>query len=209
VDGYEDWYQTEGRRANHLEKKLLKRLLGKFQKARSLLEIGCGTGHFTRWFTSQGFWTVGLDLSAPMLSEAARLGTRNCMRSDALRLPFPTGAFDLVALITTLEFLPAPHQALVEARRVARDGLILGVINRESQIGRQYTRQGGPVWGTAHLYTPAELTQLAQHAIRGIGEIAWWTTLWPLLPVAMPLPWGGFIGMAVKVRICPTPLGSA
>lgn len=47
VAGYEAWYETTGRRADRLEKALLKRLLAGFPRVRALLEVGCGTGHFT------------------------------------------------------------------------------------------------------------------------------------------------------------------
>ena len=78
---------------------------------------------------------MGLDLSRPMLAEAACLGSPPCVRGDALALPFSTAAFDLVALVTTLEFLLKPIQALAEALRVARQGLVLAVLNRQSLLG--------------------------------------------------------------------------
>ena len=53
VSGYEEWYQTAGRRADHLERALLGRLVPAFPQAQTALEVGCGTGHFTRWMTSQ------------------------------------------------------------------------------------------------------------------------------------------------------------
>jgi hypothetical protein len=48
VAGYETWYQTTGRRADRLEKELLAWLLARFPSAGTLLEVGCGSGHFTR-----------------------------------------------------------------------------------------------------------------------------------------------------------------
>jgi ubiquinone/menaquinone biosynthesis C-methylase UbiE len=141
---------------------------------------------------------MGLDISAAMIAEAARLGTRVCVRGNALELPFADGSFDLVAFITTLEFLPDPTQALTEARRAARQGLILGAINRSSLVGRRYQRQGGPVWETAHFFTPRELELAVQRAVGPTAGTFWKTTLWPLWPGAMPLPWGGFIGMGVR-----------
>ena len=45
---YEDWYSGPGQRADALEKSLLKGLLADFPGARTVLEVGCGTGHFTR-----------------------------------------------------------------------------------------------------------------------------------------------------------------
>lgn len=200
VAGYEAWYETTGLRADRLEKALLKRLLAGFSRARTLLEVGCGTGHFTRWFGEQGLQAMGLDLSLPMLAEAVHLGSLPCVQGDALAVPFPAGAFDLVALITTLEFVTDPVQVLVEATRVARHGLILGVLNRQSLLAWRRERSGEALWQMARFFTPAELVRRVQQAAVGKRlKIVWRTTLWPGWPGEFPLPWGGFIGMAVSM----------
>jgi ubiquinone/menaquinone biosynthesis C-methylase UbiE len=200
VEGYEDWYRTTGRRAGRLEKALLQRLLARFPQAHTILEVGCGTGHFSRWFRETGLQVTGLDLARPMLAEARRLGSLSCLCGNGLALPFSAGGFDLVALITTLEFVSGPAQVLAEALRVARQGVILGALNRHSVLGRLLRRRGGPVWGVARFYTPDELVRLVYRAA-GDTQIAldWRTTLWPLWPTALPLPWGAFIGMAIEL----------
>lgn len=200
TSGYEAWYETAGRRADRLEKALLMRLLARFPRASTLLEVGCGTGHFTRWFQEQGLQVAGLDLSLPMLAEALSLGSRPCIRGDSLALPFAGESFDLVAMVTTLEFVAHPVQALAEALRVSRQGLILGVLNRQSLLGRQLKREGGPIWDAASFFAPSDVVELLRRAAAGrrIG-IFWRTTLWPVLPGALPLPWGGFIGMGVRL----------
>ncbi|MFQ5812084.1 MAG: 4Fe-4S binding protein [Anaerolineae bacterium] len=66
----------------------------------------------------------------------------------------PTGA--MLALITTLEFVPDPVQALSEAIRVARHGLILGVLNRQSLLAWRRKRSGEPLWQEARFFTPVE-----------------------------------------------------
>ncbi len=196
---YESWYDTVGRRADRLEKALLDWLLRHFPQARTLLEVGCGTGHFTRWLAGHGLSVVGVDLSAPMLDEALRLGDGTYVQGNALKLPFATATFDLVVFVTALEFIPEPGLALAEALRVARQGLLLGVLNRSSRLGRQLKSEGGPVWDAAHFFAPTELEALVRRvANRESVEIIWRTTLWPLWEGALPLPWGGFIGMAVK-----------
>jgi len=199
VAGYDAWYETTGRRADGLEKALLRRLLACFPQARTILEVGCGTGHFTRWFGEQGLQATGLDLSPAMLAEAGRLGSLPCVQGDALALPFSSDAFDLVALITTLEFVADPSQALTEAARVARHGLIMGVLNRQSLLAWQLRRSGKPLWQVAHLFTPAELVQMVKQIVGKRDKIVWRTTLWPLWSGASVLPWGGFIGMGVHL----------
>jgi len=134
-----------------------------------------------------------------MLAEAIRLGSPPCVQADALALPFPTGAFDLVVLITTLEFVADPVRVLVEAGRVARYGLILGVLNRQSGLGWRLKRSGIPLWQVAHFFTPGELVHLVQRAAGGNRvKVVWRTTLWPVWPGDLPLPWGGFIGMVIR-----------
>jgi ubiquinone/menaquinone biosynthesis C-methylase UbiE len=199
--GYEAWYQTTGRRADRLEKQLLGRLLDDFPSAYTLLEAGCGTGHFTRWFKEQALQGVGLDLALPMLTETVSLDGVSYVCGDAHALPFPDEAFDLVALITTLEFIDDPVRVLREALRIARQGLILGVLNRHSPLGWQRKREGGTVWGAARFFTPAELIGLIHQVAMQPVRITWQTTLWPLWSGPLPLPWGGFIGIAVQVGL--------
>ena len=89
VASYDAWYQTAGCRADRLEKALLGRLLADFPEASTALEVGCGTGHFTCWFSEQGLRAVGLDLSRPMLVEAIRLGSLPYVHGDGPALPCP------------------------------------------------------------------------------------------------------------------------
>jgi ubiquinone/menaquinone biosynthesis C-methylase UbiE len=199
AERYEAWYETTGRRADRLEKSLFQRLLAEFPLAKTILEVGCGTGHFTRWLGEQGLCPVGLDLSLSMLEEARRLRSPVYLQGDALMLPFCSASFDLVILITTLEFLSDPVRALDEAMRVAQQGLLLGVLNAQSRLGRQYKREAGPIWGAARFYTPDSLKRMIQEVVGEKPKVVWRTTLWQHWPGALRFPWGGFIGIAVKL----------
>lgn len=200
VESYEEWYTTVGRRADNLEKNLLIILLNQFPTAHTLLDIGCGTAHFTSWFETQGLEVIGLDSSRPMLAKAKSLKSPLCVLADALKIPLATDSFDLTAMITTLEFLPDPLRGVREALRVSRQGLILGVLNRLSVLGRQIKNDKSTPWNAAHLYTSSELVRLARQAVgRFQVKISWQTTLWPLFPFSLPLPWGSFIGMSVRI----------
>jgi ubiquinone/menaquinone biosynthesis C-methylase UbiE len=206
ASGYEAWYGTpEGRRADALEKAVLQRMLHCFPDAHSVLEVGAGTGHFTRWLSGEGLTAVGFDLSAAMLREAKRLNDATWIQGDAYRLPFAQGAFDVVALITTLEFLSRPHEALSEGLRVARQGLLLGVLNRWSPLGIQRRLTGlfrPSVYDEARFYSVRALEGLLRSVAGERARLVWETTL---MPDGWPewLPhrrWGGFIAMALVIR---------
>lgn len=197
---YEQWYAGPGRQADLLEKRLLQRMLFRLGAVRTILEIGCGTGHFTRWMRSLNYEVIGLDSSPPMLEQARSLNGGEYWPGDALPLPFPDQSFDVAALITTLEFVSDSERALREAARVSRAGLLLGVINRSSLLARRYRRSGNPLWDSARFFTPFELETLVRKAAGDrFVEVSWRTTLWPVPWVGdLPLPWGGFIGLAAR-----------
>jgi hypothetical protein len=176
-----------------------------FQMLKAYWRWGCGTGHFTRWLRPQGLSAAGLDLSAVMLAEARSLNAIPLVRGDACRLPFSDGAFDLVALVTTLEFLGNPRQALTEALRVTQQGLLLGVLNRWSLLGmgHRLARLLRPsVYNAAHFYGVGELTRLVRSIAGRDAATEAHTTFFPRLypwPQAS-LPWGGFVAMAAQLH---------
>jgi len=202
---YEAWYKTpNGQQTDKLEKALLGRLLQVFSQVDNVLEIGCGTGHFTRWLSDDGLSAVGVDLSAAMLAEARALDGVHLVRGDARRLPFADGMFDLTVLITTLEFVGQPREALVEALRVCRRGVVLGVLNRWSVLALQRRLAGlfrKTVYDAAHFYSVGELKRLLRSITGRKAHIVWRTTLFPhRWPWSQNrLPWGGFIGMVMVV----------
>lgn len=151
---YEAWYETRrGRRVDEVERCLLDWLLSHYAGAETVLEIGCGTGHFTRWAASRGFSAVGLDSSAAMLGQASRhLPRPPLIRGDGHRLPVKTARVDVALFVTSLEFLADPSRALAEAARVARHGIAIVGLNRWSPGGlsRRFGRgRSEPLLGRA------------------------------------------------------------
>ncbi|MGB9105022.1 MAG: class I SAM-dependent methyltransferase [Terriglobales bacterium] len=209
--GYEKWYAGPGKRADELEKDLLAKMLALFPQAKTVLEVGCGTGHFSRWLASRGFQTVGLDCSTPMLQQARRHPGVAYIRGDAYALPCANRAFDLVLMVTTLEFLQEPSMAIREAVRVARQGLLLGVLNRWSGLAIRRRIFSSAIWRAAHFYSVRQLAQLTRDAAAArAGAAHWRTTLWPIPWLKdLSLPWGGFIAWAVELnRMDDKPLAS-
>ncbi|MGP4020720.1 class I SAM-dependent methyltransferase [Saccharopolyspora sp. 5N708] len=94
-----------------------------------VLDIGCGPGNITgklgRAVGPTGL-AIGVDVSHPMLSRAARAetaGNVGFIRADARELPFPDGTFDLVTSVAALQLIPEPHAVLAGmARQLAPGG---------------------------------------------------------------------------------------
>jgi SAM-dependent methyltransferase len=132
---YEAWYHTaRGKWIAGTEWELLLKLMQ--PKADStLLDVGCGTGHFSRRFAETELHVTALDPDQAVLAYARRLGRGIAyLQADALSLPFSHDAFDYVSAITSLCFVTLPEQALQEMWRVARRGLLLGVLNKHSLL---------------------------------------------------------------------------
>jgi SAM-dependent methyltransferase len=205
--GYEEWYVTpRGRRADLAERALLARLLAPFAAAQSALEVGCGTGHFTRWLAGRVPHVVGLDRAPAMLVEARRHHPRPILvQGDAQHLPIRGRAVDLTVFVIALEFVEDPALALAEAVRASRRGVLVVALNRWSLGG--LSRRWGPDargsrLGRARDFTRASLRALLSSAAGSrLRALRWAGALFPADLVAMPVPapLGDVIGIAVEL----------
>ena len=203
---YEMWYeQGFGRWAVEREEELLARQLAHFPQAHSILDVGCGTGHFSRWFAAQHLTVTGLDSSTAMLADARRRDDAvTYIEGDAQALPLDDQSMDLVSLITVLEFVADPVQALREAMRISRYGLLIGVLNRLSMLAWWNRLRGShpdAVLAAARRYSAGSLSTLVREAAGSRSvRIEWHTTIYPWsLPLnGLRLPWGEYVGMTVS-----------
>jgi ubiquinone/menaquinone biosynthesis C-methylase UbiE len=200
---YEAWYTTPfGRRADQVEKEMLQGLLADFGESHSLLEVGCGTGHFTDWFASLGLSVVGLDRVPSMLTFAqGRRPDLPFVLADAAHLPFGEAAFDVVALVTVLEFLDAPDAALREAERVARQGLIVVSLNRLSPVALWRRLRRAAAYRRARFFSPGQLERLVRISMASRPmTIRWRTGLYPThwLDQCTALPFGALVALSVR-----------
>jgi SAM-dependent methyltransferase len=112
------------------------------ERREKALDFGCGVGRLTRALATHFGECVGVDISAPMLAQAAELN-RDCERcrfvlntADDLRT-FESGSFDLVYSRYVLQHLPGRAMVrsyLAEFMRVLRPGGLL-VFQLPNRIG--------------------------------------------------------------------------
>ncbi|MCA2213014.1 class I SAM-dependent methyltransferase [Jidongwangia harbinensis] len=87
-------------------------------EARSLLEIGAGTGQDAAFFAAAGLRVVALDASPEMVARCRGKGLEAHVR-DARRPGFPPASFDAVFTLNCL--LHVPNADLPEVLRAVRD----------------------------------------------------------------------------------------
>jgi len=203
---YEAWYQTaRGSWIAGHEFGLMRRLLDPLAGA-TLLDVGCGTGHFSRRFAAAGLRVTGLDPDPAMLDYARGLGGGvDYLRGTATALPLADDAYDYVTAVTSLCFVADWSRALREMWRVARRAVLLGLLNRRSLLYRQKHGRGayrGARWDTAaeagswmqSLEPAPRVTARSAIFLPGGGLIARVSEV--ILPSG--LLWGGFL--AVNLR---------
>jgi ubiquinone/menaquinone biosynthesis C-methylase UbiE len=162
---YERWYSTPAGRAHDREqKRLVRRFLPPVEHGHRLLDVGCGTGHWSRFFAGLGLLVIGIDI-APEMVRAARSSTCSGCRflvADAHELPFANDTFDVVTAMVVLEFAADPELALAEMSRCARSRghLLIGALNEESPLNRQRVAERKEPYSSGRMFTVSRLGSL-------------------------------------------------
>ena len=132
---YDRWFETPiGALVKEYENALFLDLLQP-SRGESILDVGCGTGVFTRNILAAGPRVTGLDISIPMLQRAQRKTEGFPFRgvaADMSFLPFPDECFDKVVSMTALEFVTDGRAAVAELFRVSRKGGVVVVTTLNS-----------------------------------------------------------------------------
>jgi SAM-dependent methyltransferase len=158
---YDRWYKTPtGQNHDRAQKEDVRSLLQPAHAGERLLDVGCGTGHWSSFFAEMGYQVTGIDIS-PNMVQAARAAAQECSFrvADACQLPFPDASFDVLASMATLEFIPAPADAIREMVRCAKPGgmLLIGTLNRLAALNRRRLSGGEQPYASARLFSPSEL----------------------------------------------------
>ena len=108
------------------------------QAGEEILEVGCGSGAYTRELVERGARVTATEVAPGPLAQARRnlgpLAAETELRiEDAQRLSLPDGRFDKVLLSEVIEHVPEPDRAIAEAARVLRPGGLL-VVSTPSRL---------------------------------------------------------------------------
>ena len=201
---YDAWYDTpRGRWIGETEYALAAGGLSA-RAGETLLDVGCGTGWFTRRAAADDFLATGLDPNSAWLDYARAHSSPalNWVDGDARDLPFADAGFDHVLSIAALCFVDDERKAVAEAVRVARRRFAIGWLNRSSLLYWQKGRHGGSgTYRGARWHTAGEVRALfsglpvrnltLRSAIFLPSATPWARELERLTPSV--LPWGGLL----------------
>jgi ubiquinone/menaquinone biosynthesis C-methylase UbiE len=215
ADKYDSWYESaKGRMYDRLEKKAIGRYLPPGAKGKKLLEVGCGTGHWSQFFSEYGFEVTGVDISERMIdiARAKSIPNSSFQIADGHSLPFADETFDVTAAITTLEFVSDAETVVREMIRCTRKPggqLLIGVLNKLAPLNRNRKQRPESPYANARLFSPSQLKQL----LEPFGRLAMVTagfvpdhklflSLAPLIDKVgrfFHIPYGAFIAAEVKL----------
>jgi SAM-dependent methyltransferase len=102
--------------------------------ARTVLEVGPGSGMVTDWLRREGIEVTTLDMDPAIGAD---------VEGSVTELPFPEDAFDAALCSQVLEHMPfaAAERGLGELGRVARSGVVISVPDATPWVGVSY-----PLW---------------------------------------------------------------
>lgn len=164
AEDYDAWYATpRGAWIGDVEFAALAQALAA-RPGERVLDVGCGTGHFTRRLAAgQALDVVGIDPDRAWL-EFARdqaVGSERYCAGRAEALPFADASFDRSVSVTALCFVEDARRAVAEMVRVTRQRVVLGILHRRSLLYLQKGRGGGTgAYRGAHWHTRREATAL-------------------------------------------------
>lgn len=135
------------------------------------LELGAGTGIFSKHLTKCDRKIICLDPSEEMLSKAMERGLP-IVRGLGDHQPFRAGVLDFTFLVTVMEFLDKPVQVFSEVASTTKSDASLTIlfINSDSPWGEFYREigsKGDTVFQHAKIYTLSE----ARETLRKAGYV--------------------------------------
>ena len=144
------------------------------KKSGHILDAGCGTGRFVKYFEERGYKVTGIDTSSSMLEIAiSENPNAEFFKMDMRELNFPPSQFD--GIWNTASILHLDEKGVIatfaESRRVLKQGGSLFVATRtkeEDMVALEESLEGGQM--VVHYYAPNKLRQLLEESDFEISE---------------------------------------
>ncbi len=137
----------------------------------SVLDVGCGDGLFLRLLHERGIDARGIDISEAAAAQCRKDGfVVDVADFTQEPLPYESDSIDYVVALDVLEHVYDPLALLLEMKRVARVGIIIGVPNFSSLPARLQVLAGKvpennlPHKGHIYWFNQAVLFGLAKKA---------------------------------------------
>ena len=157
---YDAYYITEfGQKVDLIEKELVTTMTKDIPKTK-MLELGCGTGHWTEYFLQKGFEVTAIDKSEAMLALAKKKNLKATFTlGDSQNLDFGKDSFSVISSITMLSFVENQDAVIDEMYRVLKpEGwLVIGCLNANSILAKN--KEQSETFKDANFLTPKELKQ--------------------------------------------------
>lgn len=102
-----------------------------FSKIKSVLDIGCGMGAFTKILVQKGFFVTAVDYSEDVVAFAKKLNNNHnakFLTANIYNLPFDESIYDMVICIAVFQHLKDIQKAISEIKRVLKPGGIFVII---------------------------------------------------------------------------------
>ena len=102
------------------------------------IELGCGTGYFTKALAKAADTVVATDFCEGMLTRAKEqlgdAGNITFQKEDCMKISFPDDTFDTVLIALVLNHIPDPGAALSEAWRILKPGGKIIIANPDNSF---------------------------------------------------------------------------
>jgi len=93
----------------------------------NLLDLGCATGSFFGYFSSDSWQLFGVDTAGLGVRESRRNRGARVFEGSLAEACFPSRFFDVVTVLDTLYYTPDPRAELREVRRILKEDGLLAV----------------------------------------------------------------------------------
>jgi SAM-dependent methyltransferase len=151
-----------------------KAALTPYKQSGALLDLGCSSGSFLEFISSESWKLYGVEMSAEGARTAEERSKAQVFVGDILDAPFPRESFDVITCFDVLEHLYEPRRVMARVGEWLKLGGIFYVL--VPNVNSAEARVFGSYWHGLELprhlfhYSPASLKFLAESA--GLREVS-------------------------------------